>query len=150
MQRKEFQSGPPQVAAGSGHKFDVTTYGACAGCHGSGANAQGLVALVRGIVSSQIQQVKSRLDYWALNKSPDVLRTNYGVLSWEYSVPGDLSVGTNSPPANQQSLISTNIMKARFNLYLVLYDGSYGVHNGPYSFTLLESARNWVEEELNK
>ena len=150
MQRKEFQSGPPQVAALSGHKFDVTTYGACAGCHGSGANAQGLVALVSGIVSNQIQQVKARLDYWALNKAPDVLRTNYGVLSWEYSVPGDLSVGTNSPPANRQSLISTNIMKARFNLYLVKYDGSYGVHNGPHTFTLLEAASNWVEQELNQ
>ena len=38
----------------------------------------------------------------------------------------------------------------RFNLYLVLYDGSYGVHNAPFAVTLLDTAANWVEEELNK
>ncbi|MCU0782992.1 MAG: cytochrome c family protein [Verrucomicrobia bacterium] len=150
MQKAEYQPGPPEVAAATGHKFEVDTYGACAGCHGRGANAEGLTTLVRSIVSSQIQQVKASLDDWALNKAPDVLRTNYGELAWEYSVPGDLSVGTNSPPADRQSLIATNIMKARFNLYLVHYDGSHGVHNGPYALTLLDAARNWVQQELSK
>ena len=53
-------------------------------------------------------------------------------------------------PQRNKLQIPDNIKKARFNLYLVLYDGSYGVHNGPYAFTLLDSARNWVQEELNK
>lgn len=148
MQKEAFQPGPPEVPGVTGHKFAVDTYGACAGCHGSGANAEGLTSLVRDFISNEIQQVKGLLDYWALNKAPAALRTNYGVLSWEYSPPGDLSAGTNSPPANQQSLIATNIMKARFNLYLVLYDGSYGTHNGPHAFTLLDAARNWVQLEL--
>jgi hypothetical protein len=37
---------------------------------------------------------------------------------------------------------------ARFDLYLVLYDGSYGVHNGPYDIELLEAAQRWIESEL--
>lgn len=44
----------------------------------------------------------------------------------------------------------THIQKARFDPYLVLYDGSYGLHNGPYSLTLLDAARDWVQLELNK
>ena len=35
-------------------------------------------------------------------------------------------------------------------VYLVLYDGSFGVHNGPYSISLLDAAENWIREELNK
>jgi hypothetical protein len=150
MQKQKYQCGPPEVAASTGHNFEVDTYGACASCHGSGAGAEALATLLRTVVSNQIQVAVSMLDNWATNKAPDVLRTNYGVLSWEYTNPGDLSVGTNGPPQNLQSLIPTNIMWARFDLYLVDYDGSYGVHNGPYSFTLLNAATNWIAQELNK
>jgi len=54
------------------------------------------------------------------------------------------------PGSSEQALVPVNIQKARFNLYLVLYDGSYGVHNGPFAVTLLDTAQTWVEEELNK
>ena len=150
MQTKELQPGPPQAAAVTGHKFAVDTYGACAGCHGSGGNAQGLVVLVRGFIMSQIQQVKAALDTWAATQAPGSLYATYGTRAWEYTTPGDLSPGGSGPSSAEQALIPDNIKKARFNLYLVLYDGSYGVHNGPYAFTLLESARNWVQQELNK
>jgi len=150
MQRQDFQSGPPQVAAGAGHKFNVTSYEACAGCHGSGANAQGLVAFVSGIVSNQIQQVKGALDTWAATKAPPSLYATYGTRAWEYTTPGDLSPGGSGPSTAEQALIPDNIKKARFDLYLVLYDGSSGTHNRPYAITLLDSAQNWVQEELNK
>jgi len=78
------------------------------------------------------------------------LRTNYGTRAWEYTNPGDLSAGGSGPGSAEQGLIPDAIKKARFNLYLVLYDGSYGVHNGPFAITLLESARRWVQEELNQ
>jgi hypothetical protein len=45
-------------------------------------------------------------------------------------------------------LVPDNIKKARFNLYLVLYDGSYGVHNPAYSQLLLDAAEDWVAQEL--
>jgi hypothetical protein len=150
MQTGEYQHGPPEVAAVTGHKFEVASYGACADCHGSGANAEGLVGLIRGFVTNQIQQVKARLDTWAATKAPGSLYATYGTRAWEYTTPGDLSPGGSGPSTAEQALIPDNIKKARFDLYLVLYDGSYGVHNGPYALTLLESARNWVQQEINK
>jgi hypothetical protein len=39
---------------------------------------------------------------------------------------------------------------ARYDLYVVLYDGSYGVHNILYATTLLDTAENWIQEQLNQ
>jgi hypothetical protein len=108
-----------------------------------------LVQFVQGDISNQIQQTVALLDEWATNAAPAELRTNYGTLAWEYTTPGDLSATTNSGPTTaQQALISTNIMQARFDLYLVYYDGSFGVHNGPYDILLLQTAQSQVESQL--
>lgn len=131
----------------TGHSFRVENYDSCEQCH---SLPEFLVNFTAVSIAGQMQQVKNLLDTWALTKAPDVLRTNYGVLSWEYSIPGELSTGTNAPPSARQTFIPDNIKKARFNLYIVLHDGSYGVHNGPYAFTLLNAARDWVQTELNK
>ncbi len=150
MQTKDYQHGPPEVAAVTGHSFKVGLYEACADCHGNGANAEGLVKLFHEIVANQIQQVKGMLNTWAATKAPGSLYATYGTRAWEYTTPGDLSPGGLGPNAAGQLLIPDNIKKARFNLYMVLYDGSYGTHNGPHAFTLLDAARNWVQQELNK
>ena len=150
VQKTEFRAGPPQIAPGGGHRFDVTTYESCAGCHGTAANAQGLVVFTSGVISNWIQQVKQVLDTWAATKAPPGLYTTYGTRAWEYTTPGDLSPGGPGPSSAEQGLIPDNIKKARFNLYLVLYDGSFGTHNGPHATTLLESAQNWVQEELSR
>ena len=150
MQKTAFQPGPPQIAPGAGHRFEVTTYESCAGCHGSGANAEGLVVFASGVFSNRIQQVKRALDTWAATKAPPGLYATYGTRAWEYTTPGDLSPGGPGPSSAEQGLIPDNIKKARFDLYLVLYDGSFGTHNGPHAMTLLDSAENWVQEELNR
>lgn len=151
MQTEEYVSeAQPAV---TGHKFSVESYDTCARCHGSAANAQGLVTLVQTfVISPRIQELKGRLDEWALTKGPAVLQStnNYGARAWEYTNPGDLSTGGLGPNAAEQARIPRNIRKARFNLYLVLYDGSYGVHNGPLSITLLDTALDWVQAELNQ
>jgi hypothetical protein len=77
------------------------------------------------------------------------VRTNYGTSAWEYTNSGDLSPGGPGPSSSQQALIPVNIQKARFNLYIVLYDGSYGVHNAGFAVTLLEAAQTWIDQELN-
>ena len=128
-----------------GHSFAVESFDVCLRCHPS---PQGLVQFTQGAISNQIQQVKAALDLWALTKAPSGLQTNYGARAWEYSIPGDLSPGGPGPTAAEQALIPVNIQKARFNLYLVLYDGSYGVHNAPYAVTLLDTAQTWVEDSL--
>jgi hypothetical protein len=91
-------------------------------------------------------------------------------VAWEYTTPGGLTWQTNAsgfvtswtqngtvnftgPNAAGQSLLKTNfpnILRARFNLYLVLNDGSFGVHNPSFAIGLLDSAENWIAQELNK
>lgn len=150
MQTTPFQYGPPEVAADTGHKFVVDNYEACVRCHGSTNDAQGLVDFAKQSITYQVEQVKSLLDLWATTKAPPALTAKYGTLAWEYTNPGDLSSGTAGPNSTEQLLIPDTIRKARFNLYLVLYDGSYGAHNGPYAITLLETAQSWVEEALSQ
>ncbi len=145
MQKEEFVSeAQPAV---TGHSFQVDSYNACAQCH---PFPEFLAVFTTLSVSNQIQQVKQALNLWATTKAPLALRTNYGAMAWEYTVPGALSAGTNGPTKAEQAQIPVNIQKARFNLYLVLHDGSFGVHNGPYAITLLDAARTWIQTELNK
>jgi len=129
-----------------GHNFAVDSYGACLKCH---PFPQGLVEFAQGSISNQIQQIKAELDLWGMTKAPASLQTKYGAFAWEYTTPGDLSPGGPGPNASEQGLIPVNIQKARFNLYLSLYDGSYGVHNVFYVSTLLDTAQTWVEDALN-
>ena len=127
----------------TGHTFAMATYQLCLDCH---TDPAGLVNFATNSIALQIKQTKSYLDYWAQVAAPAGLQ-KYGINAWEYTTPGDLSTGT-GPSAADQKLIPDDIKKARFNLYLVLYDGSYGVHNAPYDVELLEDAQIWVEELL--
>jgi len=131
----------------TGHKFTVDSFDTCRQCH---PLPELLVQFVAGAVSKQVQQVKAALDLWAATKAPAALRTKYGARAWEYTEPGDLSAGGAGPNATEQALIPVNIQKARFDLYLVLYDGSFGAHNGPYAIRLLDTALNWIQDELDK
>jgi hypothetical protein len=128
----------------TGHSFEVNSYSLCFNCH---TDPAGLVQFVSNDVSNQIQQTTALLDMWATNAAPAALQTN-GTVAWEYTTAGDLSPGGSGPNAAGQALIPDDIKKARFDLYLVLYDGSYGVHNGPYDIQLLQSAQNWVDGQL--
>lgn len=157
VQSKPHVAGPPEILGETGHKFTVETYDACADCHGTAENARGLVVLVQTVVSNQIQLVKARLDQWALQKAAAPIQ-KYGKLAWEYDFAGELSspdgtlrgpVSSTDPQVDEQKHIPDNIKKARFNLYLVAYDGSYGVHHPFYSLDLLSIANGWVLAELN-
>jgi hypothetical protein len=131
----------------TGHTFEVQAFDVCLKCH---PQPEQLVEFTTTAISNQVQTIKAALDLWGMTKAPDVLRTNYGALAWEYSTPGDLSSGGPGPTSSQQALVPINIQKARFNLYIVNNDGSFGVHNGPFAVTLLDAAQGWVEQELNR
>jgi hypothetical protein len=156
MQTEPQQAGPPEVPAVTGHEFKASSFAACADCHGGGANEESLRDW-REMISNRIQEVKGLLDTWAATSSPDVLRTKYGTLAWEYDNAGELSspdgtlrgpVSSSDPNKDEQKYIPENIKRARFNLYVVAYDGSLGVHNPAYSQTLLDTAEDWVAQEL--
>lgn len=133
----------------SGHRFAVASFDRCMTCH---PYPEMLIDFTRYAVGTQIQEIKSALDLWATTRAPEALRAKYGAKAWEYSYPGELSnaAGNTDPgPTNaEQAQVPDDIKKARFNLYLVLHDGSFGVHNGPYSITLLDAARTWVAGQL--
>ena len=132
----------------SGHTFEVATYNLCYNCHPDPA---GLVQFVTSDISNQIQQTKASSGPVGHQRCAGGVadERSCATLAWEYTTPGDLSATTNSgPSAAQQSPDHHDIKKARFDLYLVLYDGSYGVHNGPYDIELLQAAQNFVDGQL--
>ena len=154
MQTAAPQAGPPEVAAVTGHKFEMNSYRACDECHGRDdhdqSNAQLLQELIlTPAITNLVNAIKSDLDTWAATRAPESLRTKYGSRAWEYTNPGDLSPGGLGPSGTEQALIPDSIKKARFNLYLVVYDGSVGVHNPVYCLRLLNLAQAWVREALN-
>lgn len=132
-----------------GHSFEADSYESCTQCH---PYPEELVEFTRTAISEQIQEVKRLLDTWATTKAPEALRTKYGALAWEYTNPGTLSVtdGTPGPSTAEQTQIPSAVKKARFDLYLVYHDGSYGLHNGPHTSGLLDAARTFVQSELKK
>ena len=99
-------------------------------------------------INFQIQSVNAALNKWATNSS---LGAKYGTRAWEYTSPGGLSAGGPGPSAAEQTTnaVPDTIKQARFNLYLVLNDGSVGVHNPLYCLELLNYADDLVEQELN-
>ena len=150
MQTTEHQTGPPEIAAVTGHKFAMNSYGVCVKCHGSAANAQILREFIlTPAITNLVNSIKNDLDTWAATKAPESLRTKYGSRAWEYTNPGDLSPGGPGPNATEQMLIRDNIKIARFNLYLVVNDGSVGVHNPQYCLQLLLFASDRVQQEVN-
>lgn len=155
MQTRAHENGPPEVAAHTGHSFSVDSYGACLDCHQPlvdpelGEERVGqFVDFLGMVVTMEILETLSLLEEWALYHSPPEL-ASYGALAWEYQRSGDLSEG-NGPPqgAAGQDLIPDGIKQARFNLYMVQYDGSLGVHNGPHALKLLRHAQNLVWDEI--
>jgi hypothetical protein len=135
----------PYHSTVASHTFRVDSYNLCLRCH---PNPKGIVDLAQSAMSNEVAQITTLLNLWAVTKAPPILQQKYGTRAWEYTIPGDLSPGGPGPDATEQKSIPVNIRKARFNLYIVLYDASFGVHNGPNSFTLLDTALSWVQQEL--
>lgn len=135
------------AAAIASHALHVS-YGGCAaaGCHATTNEAMNLKLALQLEVTNRISQVKSNLDLWATTKGAALGLTN-GLANWEYTSNGELST-RGGPPTAQQALIPSTIKQARFNLYLVRYDGSLGTHNGTYARFLLDVAQTNVLNAL--
>jgi hypothetical protein len=137
----------------TGHTFEVRLE-ACVDCHGTTETAQLLIISTQSNIKSRIQEVKSLLDDWATTHALEPLRDKYGALAWEFNNPGEISNPTGDsslrgPTTAEQSGIPDEIKKARFLLYLVTYDGSYGLHNGRYARSLLDQAKSLISLASN-
>jgi len=137
----------------TGHGFGVAFLDACYQCHD---DPEWKMEATQDYIRERIQAVKASLDLWASAKAPAALRAKYGPLGWEYSNVGQLSnpagAGGIAGPttAEQTNSVPANIRQARFNLYLVEHDASYGVHNAAFARHLLKIAEGKVKEELDK
>jgi hypothetical protein len=157
MQTEEHQSGPPEVAANTGHQFNVESYKACLGCHQplvdpelGEERVQGLVEWTSMVIDLEMMATEALLDQWATDYADPAIKTNYGTLAWEYRPAGDLNPGENGPTLEeQQAYIPSEIKMARFNLYVVRYDGSMGVHNPLHALDLLWYAQDLVSSLTN-
>jgi PKD repeat protein len=132
----------------TGHTFALDTHN-CTICHGSVPNWQG----TQTTTSNSIISVVNLLNQWATNNGPALFGTNYPNYlqnAWEYTTPGSLATITNPGPSKTDQLLLPNAIKqARFNLYMVKNDGSYGVHNPGYVPFLLSDATTKVNVQLN-
>jgi len=142
----------PNIA---GHTFlPKVTVTSCTPCHlRDPAGMEKVIARTQAQITNSILSVKGLLDTWATNKAPEAIRTNYGALAWEYTSPGLLSNPNADPkivgPAStNQVLIPDAIKQARFNLYLIQHDASFGIHNADYSRYLLKVATDKVQALL--
>jgi hypothetical protein len=116
------------------------------------------------VLSNSVTTLITALNRWASNQTNSLLVTN-GVVAWEYTSPGGLTWQTNStgnvtgwalknpvtftgPGTAGQALIPDQVKRTRFNLYLVLNDGSFGVHNPTLAINLLNAAQIWMVQVL--
>lgn len=121
-----------------GHTFRVDLR-ACSPCHNASDAGARRASTMQDLIQ-RMSALQARLDAWA-KTSP--LYAKYGTRAWEYTVPGAFGNPTGDPSLTgptsaEQASIPAAVKKARFALYLVLHDGSYGVHNAKYARWLLD------------
>ena len=128
-------------------------------------------------VSNSMDRVVSLLKQWGMAVAPAILRTNYGTCAWEYPSPlayfgakstnviggvtykyltgpakaysaalGPIPSGTNDNL--QLAYVPQDIRIARFSLYWIYEDQSYGVHNPTYVKSLLADAETRVMNQF--
>jgi hypothetical protein len=130
----------------TGHSFEMDKRGCnLAGCHTGG------IPDVEGYMYTTTNKVAAIVDLlrqWATTKGPGILTTNYSKHkenSWEFTTIGQLATVTNAGPSTADQLkLPEAIRQARFNIYMVAHDGSWGVHNTRLTPLLLRDAETKV------
>jgi PKD repeat protein len=130
----------------TGHTFELNTKGcALGGCHTSGTPD---IESTQINTTNNLARIVNLLTQWSTNKAPALLGSAYSTSkenSWEFTTPGALASVTNAGPSTgNQVKLPVEIRQARFNAYMVLHDGSMGVHNPGYISFLLRDAENKV------
>ena len=133
----------------TGHTFELDTKNCTlSGCHGSVP----LYEETQLATTNSITRVVSLLNQWALAKGTNTFgagnATKYKGNGWDYTTTGALAPTPNTanagPSSSDQNKIPDAIKQARFNIYMVLHDGSLGVHNPRYASALTAAAETNV------
>lgn len=136
----------------SGHTFQVDPNGcALGGCHNSTSHGTpGAPDYVDYAIenSNLVISVADLLNRWATSNGPALFPStynNYLQNSWEYTSPGSLASITNSGPStSDQLLLPIAIQQARFDIYMVDSDGTFGAHNPTFIPLLIRDAETKV------
>jgi len=145
------------------HSAMVTSDAVCLNCHLTPPVVLEEYYLTP-VLSNSVTTLITALNQWAALQTNSLL-TASNMVAWEYTIPGGLMWQTNSvgnvmgwtlnnpvtftgPGPAGQSLIPDQVKRTRFNLYLVLNDGSFGVHNPTLAINLLNAAQIWMEQVL--
>jgi hypothetical protein len=153
----------PDGSSSPDHSTLITSDTVCMNCHTIPPAVLEEYYLTPAI-SNNVTTLITALNRWAANQTNSLLATN-GVVAWEYTTPGGLTWQTNSagnvtswtlnnpvtftgPTTAGQALLPEQVKRTRFNLYLVLNDGSFGVHNPPQARNLLSAAQIWMVQLL--
>jgi hypothetical protein len=156
----------PDGSSSPDHSTLITSDTVCMNCHLTPPAVLEEYYLTPAI-SNNVTTLLRALNTWAARQT-NALLTGTNVVAWEYTNPGGLTWQTNSaglitswslsnpvtftgPSAAGQGVLTTNfpnILKVRYNLYTVLNDGSFGVHNPPQARNLLSAAQIWMVQLL--
>lgn len=137
--------------AETGHKFEVNFAGCTlSGCHGSVPNYEE----VQHTTTNRLGQIVSLLNQWAVAKGTNLFgaanATKYKDNGWEFTTIGALASITNAGPSSSDQLKLPDAIKmARFNLYMVLHDGSLGIHNPRFASGLITDAETKVLSQFS-
>jgi hypothetical protein len=134
----------------TGHTFNIDPNGcALGGCHTSGAPDYTDYAIEN---SNLVVSVADLLNSWAATNGPALFGANYtkyGQNSWEYTTPGSLASSASAgPSASDQLLLPTSIRQARYDIYMVNSDGTFGTHNPTFIPLLIKDAETKVLNQL--
>lgn len=135
----------------TGHNFEMNTNGCTiSGCHGSVPN----IEETQHTVTNGLARVVSLLNQWALAKGTNLFgavnANRYRENGWEFTTVGALASITNAGPSAADQLKLPDVIKqARFNLYMVLHDGSLGLHNPRFANGLIADAENKVLNQFS-
>jgi Cytochrome c554 and c-prime len=141
----------------TGHTFNIDPNGcALGGCHStfSSYGKPGAPDYIDYALqnSNAVVSVANLLNAWATNNGPALFPANYANYlqnSWEYTAPGSLASITNGgPSASDQLLLPTNILQARYDIYMVNNDGTFGTHNPTFIPLLIKDAETKVLSQL--
>jgi len=147
------------------HSFAVTSDAICYNCHLTPPELLEQYYLTPAI-SNSVATLITAMNRWAANAAlTNSLLAGTNLVAWEYTSPGGLTWQTNStgqvtswsldnpvtftgPVTAGQAFIPDQVKRARFNMYLVLNDGSFGVHNPTLALNLLNAAQIWMVQVL--
>ncbi len=119
---------------GSRHTMTVSFDQSCSPCH-TAADAAARYA-IRGNTELQLYALRTRMENWARSTTFTGPNISNDPDMWMYTL--DITALGKTPP--NQAQVPIEIKRARHNYFFILRDGSYGVHNAPYTRHLLNAA----------